>query len=132
MATKKRKHIRFLPKDNTYAFAALGKENSKVGMIKDISRGGLAFEVTVDNGSPTEIMPKVEIFLENNEFVLSNLPCTIIYQKPVQADSTNSTLTSPFKSKRYGLKFEELTKDQTDKLLFFIKNHTTEISASQS
>jgi len=77
-------------------------------------------------------MPKVEIFLANNEFVLSNLPCTIIYKKPVQADSTNSTLTSPFKSSRYGLKFEELTKDQVEKLVFFLKNYTTETPATQS
>ena len=133
-ATERRKHIRFSPKDNTYAYAALGKENSKVGMIKDISIGGLAFEINIDDDSQTGIMPKVDIFLSNNEFFLSNVPCTIVYKKSVQTDSTNPTLTSPFKSSRYGLKFDELSKDQAEKLVFFLKSYTytTEISATQS
>ena len=130
MANERRKHIRLSPKDNAYA--ALGKINSKVGMIRDISIGGLSFEVTIDDEPQSEIMPKVEIFLANNEFVLSNLPCTVIYRKSVQADSTNSTFTSPFKSSRYGLKFDELTKDQAEKLVFFLTNYTTETPETQS
>ena len=130
MATERREHSRFLPKDTTYA--VLGRENSKMGMIKDISIGGLAFDVIIDDDFQTEIMPKVDIFMEKDEFALSNIPCTIMYKRPLQTDSTSPTLIAAYKSGRYGLRFAELTKDQTDKLIFFIKNHTAEISATQT
>ncbi len=49
METERRKHVRFLSKDR--ACAVLGHKHFKVGMIIDISKGGLSFGVVIDDDS---------------------------------------------------------------------------------
>ena len=60
MRSEQRKHDRFIPKEN--AFAALGRKYTRVGKIKDISVGGLAFEYIAGEESNNNAS-EIDIFL---------------------------------------------------------------------
>ena len=123
MATEQRKYKRYLP--STTTIAALGKENMKVGIIKDISASGLSFKVTSDDGSPLGIMPTVDIFKADHGFRLKGVPCTIIYCKHRMPVDGESAASAPFSCSRYGLRFDRLSKDQVAQLVDFFKNNAT-------
>ncbi len=125
MGTEQRKNERYSPKTTT--IAALGKENMKVGIIKDISIAGVCFNVTRDDGSQLEIMPTVDVFVPDNGFRLTQVPCTVIHCNHGVPDNEDSTSFEPFSCSRYGLRFERFTKDQIAQLADFLIIHATEI-----
>jgi c-di-GMP-binding flagellar brake protein YcgR len=114
---EKRKFTRFRAQDD--AFATLRGDYSKVGKIYDISLNGLAFRYLAEKMS-NENISHVDIFLTNNGFHLSDLPCTIVYDE--KEPISNSNVVSPY---RCGLKFEKMNEEQQNKLEFFLNNHTT-------
>jgi PilZ domain-containing protein len=116
---EKRKFTRFRAQDD--AFAALQGNYNKVGKIYDISLNGLAFRYFAEKRS-SETFTHVDIFLSNNGFHLSSVPCTVVYD--AKESMPNSHVVSPY---RCGLKFEPLKEEQQDKLEFFLNNHTTGI-----
>jgi hypothetical protein len=123
MGVERRKYVRFLAQDNTFAALRIGFK--KVGKIDDISINGLAFSYlseTVGVGSDRHLT-QVDIFTSGNNFHLSNVPCKIVYdiQDPTSGKYTGLMMC------RCGLKFNEPTKSQSEQLELFIKNHTTEI-----
>ena len=126
MATEQRKYRRYSPKITT--IAALGKENMKVGIIKDMSLSGVSFKVTSDDGSALEIMPTVDIFKADYGFRLKEVPCTVIYCKHGMPINDDSALTAPFRFSRYGLRFDRFTKDQAEQLEDFLNTLATEIA----
>jgi hypothetical protein len=120
MTIERRKYVRFLAKNNT--FAALRNGFKKVGKIDDISINGLGFsflsEITqVDS---TDHHSQVDVFSSENRFYLSNVPCRIVYETPDYTPDEGFLV----RMSRCGLQFGELTRSQLDKLNFFIKNHT--------
>lgn len=121
MRYEQRKHDRFTSKEN--AFAALGRKYTRVGKIKDISVGGLAFEYIAGeefNKNASEI----DIFLVGTEFHLYKVPCKVIYNIDVHVPHINNKLAKIFATKRCGVQFEKITKDLAALLKFFIKFHT--------
>ena len=76
MVIERRKYARYVPQKN--AFAALGRNYTRVGKIQDIALGGLSFEYIVGD-SPKEDAAEADIFLVGNVFHLHNIPCRIIY-----------------------------------------------------
>lgn len=125
---QKRKHKRFLAKQNT--FASFGSGFNKVGKINDISKGGLSFEyIFFDEDEDRKAKPvqRVDIFLTKDAFYLSNLPCKIVYDgdKQVCKDNWNFISTPTFTTRRCGLQFDALTEDQMEQLTYFIENHTS-------
>ena len=68
---EKRKYERFSPQGN--AFAALGHRYTKVGRIKDISMGGVAFE-HISMGGKDRDFSRIDIFLMGDVFHLYNIP----------------------------------------------------------
>jgi len=114
---EKRKFTRFRAQDD--AFAALQGNYNKVGKIYDISLNGLAFRYLAEKSS-SETFTHVDIFLSENGFHLSGVPCTVIYDE--KETISNSYVVSPY---RCGLKFEPLKEEQQNKLEFFLNNHTT-------
>ena len=123
MNIEQRKYVRFLPQDKT--FAALRSGFKKVGKVNDISIKGLAFSYlseTVENG-PGSYSYQVDIFLSENKFYLSNVPCKIVHDVPDPTYGKNYGI----KMYRCGLLFEELTKIQSELLESFINKHTTGI-----
>ena len=126
MGVERRKYVRFLAQDNTFAALRIGFK--KVGKIDDISINGLAFSYlseTVGAGSDRHLT-QVDIFTSGNNFHLPKVPCKIVYD--IQ-DSTSGKYID-LMTCRCGLKFNEPTKSQSEQLELFIKNHTTEILSS--
>ena len=123
MTIERRKYVRFLAKDNSFAALRLGF--NKVGKINDISINGLGFsflsEITqVDS---TDHHTQVDIFSSENGLHISNVPCRIVYETP---DTTpdESFLVQMY---RCGLPFGELTRSQLEQMELFIENYTTGI-----
>jgi hypothetical protein len=122
MRPEQRKHDRFIPKEN--AFAAIGPKYTKVGKIKDICLGGLAFEYIEMEGYNNE-GSNIDIFLVGIEFHLYKVPCEVIYNIDVSAPYMNNKFNRLFSAKRCGVKFEELTRDLKALLKFFLQFHVT-------
>jgi hypothetical protein len=77
MHTERRKHPRF--KLENVALASFGK--SKIGIITDISKAGLAFRYLSFDKEDEEIITgsqKVSIIYEDSGFSVPDVPCTII------------------------------------------------------
>ena len=127
MSIEQRDFKRLLPKDNT--FAVLGRGATKVGKVKDISKGGSSFEyitnIDLKDSNPKEI----DIFLTGEEFYLADLECNIVYDVQV---NTGNIFSSPFITRRCGLKFGFLSENQMRQLEYFLKIHTLENSLLSS
>jgi len=123
MTIERRKYVRFLAKDNT--FAALRNGFKKIGKIDDISINGLGFsflnEITqVDSA---DHHTQVDIFISGNGFPLSNVPCRFVHQTP----DTKLKKSFIVQMSSCGLQFGELTRSQLEQLELFIENYTTGI-----
>ena len=124
MTIERRKYVRFIAQDN--AFAAL--RFKKVGKVNDISIKGLAFSYlseTIKNG-PYPYSSKVDIFLSENGFHLSNVPCKVVYDIPGPTSGKNHSVIMY----RCGLEFSKLGRNQSELLEFFIKKHTIGVLSS--
>jgi hypothetical protein len=122
MQIERRKYARYLPQEN--AFAALGRNYTRVGKIKDIALGGLAFEYIVGEAAKEDVL-KADIFLVGNVFHLHDIPCKIIYDFEVHVPHVNSSYVKILTTKRCGLKFNELNKDEYVQLKLFLESYST-------
>lgn len=125
MGLDKRKYSRFLAQED--AFVALGHSFARVGKVKNISRGGLAFEYVSDKDL-NEDASQLDVFLSEHGFHLSDMPCVIVYDIPVSKPYEYHTFNQIFTTKRCGVKFGELSKHKRAQLDFFLKNHTRGLS----
>ena len=105
---ERREHIRLRAQDDAYA--VLGGDFSKVGKVYDISLNGLAFTYLKDKVS-NDTFTHVDIFLSDNGFYLSGVPCKIVYEAKHSIGDSNGDLPH-----RFGLKFESLEAEHEDKL----------------
>ena len=109
-----RQHPRLLAQDDSYV--QLKGEETRVGKIFDISATGLAFshqpEKEGGNG-----FKHVDIYLAQNGFKLSDVPCQIVYDK--KEGSNGDTVY------RCGLRFEEMADKQNSKLNYFLSHFTS-------
>ena len=125
MAIDKRKYKRVSPQGN--AFAALGRRYTKVGRIKDISPGGLAFEYISEIGTDRD-SSQIDIFLIGDVFHLYNIPCEVVYDipHPVLFKNIESIKLSP--AKRCGVQFGTLTEDDMAQMKLFLESHTQSLA----
>jgi hypothetical protein len=123
MTSEKRKHIRFIPKTETYA--ALGTSFSKVGKLKDISISGLALTYIEQTENSVQEFSKVAIFTSDNKFYLPDLSCRLIYDFPVDENNNIQYFKKVYRKKRCGVQFAATTETQLEKLKLFI-NHQLE------
>ena len=115
----RRRFERFLTEDN--AFAAIGNKYTKVGRIQDICLGGLAFTYIVDDG-PSEQPTFISIFLSGEKVFLSNIPCKIVYDTPLEDQNFMSSVL--LRTRRCGVKFTEPEQEQVTQLKHFLENYT--------
>jgi hypothetical protein len=123
MGVERRKYIRFLVQDNT--FATLGSVFDKVRKVNDISIKGLSFSYlseSIEAGSDSDFS-RVDIFLSKNRFYLTNVPCKIVYDIPNHISGKNHSVMMY----RCGLYFGKLPKIQLKLLDIFIKKCATEV-----
>jgi len=118
---KRRKHPRLRAREQT--FAALHGDCTRVGRLKNISKGGLAFEYTAIDDSRCNGFP-VDIFAAHSEFHLSNVPCRTVYDIALPRQEKDGTFFPTFLSRQCGLQFGELTETETERLGFFLKAYT--------
>jgi hypothetical protein len=111
----RRKYPRFLVADN--ALAVLTK--SKLGKIRDISRGGIFFSYInyEDEDSVTERKSSEVSIIHDPGFCLFHLPCKVIKDEYYPSDHHGL-----LKMKKCRIQFYYLTPDQEAQLQNFIKN----------
>lgn len=123
MGKERRRLNRFWIQDKV--FVSLGLKLPRVGRIKDISKGGLAFEYLtdymsykIDNDSDADKFLNATIFLVGNQFSLNDIPCMIVYDIPGRV-----FINSLIVKKRCGIQFGSLTESQWKKLIFFLSKY---------
>ncbi|MGV7224758.1 MAG: PilZ domain-containing protein [Nitrospinales bacterium] len=128
MDIEKRKYVRFLPQPNAYA--ALGSSYTKIGKIRDISMGGLAFEYYCGSEDLDQYDSTVTVFITVNSFYLENIPCRMISDQPKSNSNKASVLSANYMVKQCGLQFMNISEDQRQRLEYFLNNHTQGIAPS--
>ena len=125
MIIEQRKYARFLPPSQ--AFAALGSTYTRVGKVKNISLGGLAFEYIIGEETNSNFS-RIDIFLVGDVFHLYNVPCKMVYDIQIHVPYVNNTFIKKLTTKRCGIKFDGLSEDAITQLEFFLEAHTEGIS----
>ena len=112
-----RKHNRLIAQDD--AFAALKGEETRVGRITDISAGGLSISYPFKKNEK-DGFKRVDIYLTQNGFRLSDIPCRIVYEeKDVSNGASNGDTIN-----RCGLRFTDLADDHKTQLNYFLSHFT--------
>ncbi len=118
--TERRVHRRYKAQDGS--FAAVKNGSMKLGPIKDISNGGLAFTyMEVEDQMPESFL--VDVFFSGEGFYLKDVPSNKISDLYVYADSPISSLVL----KKIGVQFKELKLDQQKQLDNFIRDYTIDV-----
>ncbi len=114
---ERRKYKRFIPRSRTYVI--FKHDSSKQSQIIDISSGGLAFwcyeALYLSDG-----FAELAISMPDGNFNLDNIHCQTVSNLAIVDDSPSRSVSM----KRCGVQFGDLTPNQTDRLEYFIQNHT--------
>ncbi|MDY0041351.1 MAG: PilZ domain-containing protein [Desulforhabdus sp.] len=107
---ERRKHERY--RADGEVFLTFRPNFQKIGRIRDISQGGVAFEYTADRESKDEYYVEVDIFSTGKDFHLARIPCRVIYDAQIDSYASFSNMIT----RRCGLQFDSLNQDQISKL----------------
>lgn len=120
MDINQRIYQRFLVQDD--AFAALGNDFEKIGRVNDINIKGLALTYLSERVKKVSYSDdsEVEIFLTGNRFYVQKVPCKIVYDILYPKPDKNHRIMT----RRCGLRFGKLSKNQLELLELFLKNYT--------
>ena len=114
---ERRKHKRFKVKEG--AFAVAWPDNNKLGPIKDISEGGIAFQF-IEDGEQTKGSSEVEIFSTVDDFYMKKLPVRTVLDFELE----NTVSFNPTPMRQLSMKFGKLNHPQKLLLSFFIQKYT--------
>ena len=123
MEAEQRNNVRFLAQDNV--IVALHNASTKIGKVKDISKGGLSFEHTYAKNSVLTPL-QTGITLWTNGFWISKIPCWVIYDFPLPIPEEYESLAIRLITRRCGIQFEALSEEQTAQLDVFLKTYVKE------
>ena len=118
--TNRRKNLRFQPKVKTVAEF----QNSKHGLITDISLNGLAFKY-YDFGFGRKMKtkdPQQVTVSHYDDLIVENLPCKIVNDFSVLQESKEFSINM----RKCCLQFDDLAPNQKAHLEYFITNFTAE------
>ncbi len=93
------------------------------GMLKDISKGGLAFQYTTIAGEKPDTDSINIVAKSMDQFYLFDIACQIIYDMPTLEEGQSFTGSE---RKQRGVKFVGLTENQQNKLELLLKNYTVQ------
>jgi hypothetical protein len=98
-------------------FVGVGPYNTKVGRLRDISMGGLAFRYIGTDEPPNGSY--LDIFLTDHDFYLGHVPFKVVsdFELSNKAPSSSTTM------RRCCLRFRKLTNQQRAKLKEFLHSH---------
>ena len=91
-----------------------------LGEVLDIGRGGIAVRYFVKSET-VEDYSVMDMFLSGDNFMINQIPI----KKVSDVELPNRSPFSAIVMRRFGLKFEMLTEDQSSKLGYYIKYHTS-------
>jgi hypothetical protein len=115
---ERRKHKRFRVQEGIYAL--LKNNSSKLGQIKNISRGGLAFSYIVDEEQMHEAF-KVDIFISKIGYCLKDVPS----KKISDLHLDNRLPFSTFSIRQARIQFNELNHSQLSQLDKLMRDYST-------
>jgi hypothetical protein len=115
---ERRKYKRFQVQEGVYAL--LKNNSSKLGQIKNISRGGLAFSYIVDGEQIHEAF-KVDIFISNIGYCLKDIPS----RKISDLHLDNRLPFSTFSIRQARIQFNELNHSQLSQLDNLMRDYST-------
>jgi hypothetical protein len=118
--SERRKYNRFQAQDGAFATLTSGTE-TRLGLICDISRSGLALRYVADSSdtkNAANIPATLDIIFDAEGYYLENIPCTMIWERQLPAETSFSDLAV----NKCSVRFDHLTADQQEQLLFFIDN----------
>lgn len=117
---ERRRHKRFLPRENTYAVLTPGYTH--LGIINNVSQGGLSYRY-VSNGKSDNGGRHMDIFLTNRDFYLKQIPFTPV----ALTESDRRHAFSSVVMKHCSVRFGRLDFFQKDQLDFFLSQLTLEV-----
>lgn len=112
--TNRREHPRYKIKSDV--FLTFRPQFKKIGKLRDISRGGVAFEYTLyeEMGDYSDV--EVDIFSASKDIHIMRVPCKVVYDFPIETyPSFNNIVT-----RRCGLRFLKLSDQQMSQIKSFI------------
>ena len=115
---ERRKHKRFRVQEGVYAL--LKNNSSKLGQIKNISRGGLVFSYIVDGEQMHEAF-KVDIFISKIGYCLKDVPS----KKISDLHLDNRLPFSTFSIRQARIQFNELNHSQLSQLDNLMRDYST-------
>ena len=115
---ERRKHKRFDAKRG--AFAVSPPSFDKLGQIKNISKGGLAFHYSGNNEQSKDTFDEVEIFSISDDFFLRKLPVKTVLDFEVDTQVPFNSLPQ----RQASLQFRELNHHQKILLQYFFQKYT--------
>ena len=102
LSPEKRRYVRYNTKPLVYA--ALGSHYSRVGKVKDISIGGLAFEYVAGNDLPNDLT-RIDVFAAGNGIYIPAIACRKIYEFVIDNGLEQYEPTNDIAMMRCGVEF---------------------------
>jgi hypothetical protein len=119
-----RKHKRVYAQHGAVAALEESKSSLKVGLIANLSKGGLAFcyldQIKIKKEPNVTFKPVISWHV--SDFFIDNIPCEVVSDEEITMSSSSSACTMPMRFCR--VQFGELVPHQSSKLEHFIKNFT--------
>ena len=119
MAAERRKHHRY--KTNQDVFVSFNPGSFQLGQIINIGKGGLAF-IHVDIRQPVAALSKMDLFLANDGFRLSE----ILYKVVSEFELKNKSSSNDLILRQCCIAFGHLTQFQNASLDYYLENYTTD------
>lgn len=117
--TDRRQAPRYNPKDEV--FVVFRPSFDRLGKVKDVSRGGAAFEYPVFANHKEVAEVDVDLFTsEPAPFMLRSVPCKVVYDIKLEKPTL-----SGIETRRCGLKFEQFSDQDVEQLEFFLSNYVS-------
>jgi hypothetical protein len=112
---------------NADVFIAFRPQLGRLGMLKDLSETGAAFEYAVFANYETVVDVEVDMFASNpSNFLLRRVLCRVVYDIKI----AKPTLIG-LETRRCGLKFEKLSDQQKDLMKDLLSNSKSEPLTSE-
>lgn len=116
-ATEMRQYPRITPPRNVYAVFGMNKD--VIGRLCDISMGGASCKYFTDSENGNECS-SLDLFAVDNECCISRIPCSVVYSVLDEESWMGSAMA--VKSRRVGIKFDNLDYLQQSQLKSFVEN----------
>jgi hypothetical protein len=102
------------------ALVGLGPDFVRLGQVIDVSMDGLAFRC-FGSQEPSKGASELDIFLAGRAFYMRSIPFKTVWDFEMADEVWSGSVTV----RRYGVRFGQLTSNQTSLLNYFIENYTT-------